>query len=645
MLSFFRKYLTSPAVLGLFALIMLAFIVTGVGVGGGGGISNLTGGTGGGVAKVGSHTISEPEVDRRAKVALDATRQDNPTLDMGGFVAQGGVESVIDQLINGRAAETFAAANGMVASRRLVDGQIASIPAFNGPTGTFDRNTFLSILAQRKINENDLRADFAREALTRQLLVPISGGTRAPVQLVTPYAALLVERRDGHVVPVPTTAFTNVATPSEAEVAAFYKTNLKAYTVPERRVIRYAVFDRASVAQAAVPSDAEIAADYKANAATYQGSQLRGLTQAIIADQASANAVLARIKGGQSFADALRPLGLEPLTVAPADRAAMTGSVGEAVANATFAGKKGDVAGPIKSSFGFIILRVDQIVDKAGKTLEQARGEIVTKLTEKKANDALADKVGKMQDAIDGGSTFDEVARANGLTASQTPPLTGTGSDPDNVAYKMPPEYAGMVRDGFGAEPDDDAQVATLADGKFALWKLDKVVASAPRPLAHIREGVVNDFKADRAKNAAKRVAEGIMNAINSGKPLDQAVAAAGVKLPPVQVAGGRRLEILRDQGKAPPPLALMFAMQQGKAKLLQAPNNGGWYVVTVDKVTPGNLAEAPGLIGTVQQALSNTARDEYVQQFMGAVRNQVGVKRDPAKVSTVKRSLVGGGQ
>lgn len=643
MLSFFRKYLTSPAVLGLFALIMLAFIVTGVGVGGSGGISNLASGTGGGVAKVGSHTILETEVDRRAKVALDAARQENPTLDMAAFVGQGGVESVVDQLINGRAAEAFAADNGLVASKRLVDGQIASIPAFNGPTGTFDRNTFLGVLAQRKINENELRSDFAREALTRQLLIPISGATRMPVNLVTPYAALLVERRDGHVAPVPATAFANGAVPTEAELDAFYKANIKTYTVPERRVIRYAVFDRASVAAQAVPAEAEIAADYKSNAAMYQGSQLRGLTQAIIGDQASANAVLARVKGGQSFADALKPLGLEPLTVAPANRGDLAKTAGDPVANAAYLGKKGDLVGPIKSPLGFIVFRIDQIVDKPGRTLEQARSEIVARVTAKKSSDILAEKVGKMQDAIDEGATFDDVAKANGLTVSQSPPLTGAGADPDNVAYKLPPEFTGMVRDAFGAEPDDDAQVATLADGKFALWKLDRVVASAPRPLAQIREGVSNDFQADRAKNAAKRVAEGIVNAVNKGTPLDQAVAAAGVKLPPVQVMGGRRLEILRDQGKAPPPLALMFAMQKGKAKLLQAPNNGGWFVVTVDKVEPGNPLAENGLIGTVQQALSGSARDEYVQQFMGAVRAQVGVKRDASKVAAAKRSLVGG--
>ncbi len=641
MLSFFRKYLTSPFVLGLFALIMLAFIVTGVG--GSGGIANLGSATGGGVAKVGPHAISEIEVDRRAKVALDAQRQDIPTLDMAGFVAQGGVESVVDQLINGRAAEAFAGENGLVASKRLVDGQIASIPAFNGPTGTFDRNVFLNVLAQRKINEGELRQDFAREALTRQLLVPISGATRMPVNLVTPYAALLVERRDGHVAPVPAAAFAMGAAPTDAEIAAFYQANVKTYTVPERRVIRYAVFDRASTAAQAVPTEAEIAADYRSNATLYQGSQVRGLTQAVIADQASANAVLARVKGGQSFADALKPLGLEPLTIAPSDRAALGRTAGEGVANAAFLGKKGDIAGPVRSPLGFIVFRIDQVVDKPGKTLAQARGEIVTRLTEKKSSDILADRVAKMQDAIDGGSTFDDVAKANGLTVSQSPPLTATGGDPDNIAYKLPPEFTAMVRDAFGAEPDDDAQVATIADGKFALWKLDRVVASAARPLAQIREGVLNDLKIDRAKAAAKRAAEAIVNAVNRGTPLAQAVAAAGVKLPPVQVMGGRRLEILRDQGKAPPPLALMFAMNKGRARLLQAPGNGGWLVVTVDKVEPGNLAAAPGLIGTVQQALSGSARDEYVQQFMNAVRSQVGVKRDASKVAAVKRSLAGG--
>ncbi|CAM3184118.1 Parvulin-like PPIase [Sphingomonas antarctica] len=643
MLKIFRKYLTSPPVLALFAVIMLAFIVTGVG--GSGGIGNLASGTGGGVAKAGSISISEVEVERRAKLALDSNRAQNPTLDMAGFVAGGGVDEVLDQLVNGRAVEEFAAANGMVASKKLVDGQIASIPAFNGPTGQFDRNTFLGVLSQRKINEGELRADFAREALTRQLLIPVSGGARMPANLVAPYAALLVERRDGKMASVPTAAFASLQAPTDAELTAFYRTNLKNYTVPERRILRYAVFDRTSVGADAVPTEAEIAADYKSNAQLYGASQTRGITQAVIADQAAANAVFARIKGGASFADALKPLGLEPLTLPPTDRAGLTKISGDAVAAAVFAAPKGAVGGPLRSPLGFVVFRVDQVVDKAAKTLAVARTEIVTRLTTKKANDLVADRVAKMQDAIDGGATFDDVAKTNGLTVSQSPALTATATDPDNVAYKLPPEYAGMVRDAFGAEPDDDPQVATIADGKFAFWKLEKVVPSAARPFAMIRDGLLVDYKIDRAKQAAKRVADTIAAAVNSGTRLAQAVAAAGVKLPPVQPLGGRRLEILRDQGRAPPPLALMFAIAPGRAKTLAAPNNGGWVVVTVDKVEPGNLAEAGGLVQSVQQALSRSAGDEYVQQFMNAVRTQVGVKRDASKISAVKRSLAGGAQ
>lgn len=643
MLSFFRKYLTSPPVLGLFAVILLAFIVTGVG--GSGGLGSVGGGTGGGLAKAGSSAITEVEVDRRAKLALDATRQQNPTLDMAGFVAGGGVDQVLDQLINGRAVEQFAAANGMVASKRLVDGQIASIPAFNGPTGTFDRTTFLGVLSQRKINEGELRADFAREALTRQLLIPVSGGARMPANLVVPYAALLVERRDGQLATIPATAFASGQVPIDAQLTAFYRANIKNYTVPERRILRYAVFDRSAVAAQAVPTEAEIATDYKSNAQLYGAAQTRGITQAVIADQASANAVLARIKGGASFADALKPLGLEPLTLPPADRAGVAKIAGEAVATAAFAAPKGAVIGPLRSPLGFVVFRVDQVVDKAAKTLDAARTEIVTRLTEKKANDLLADRVGKMQDGVDGGATFDDIAKENGLSVSQSPALTATGTDPDNVVYKLPPEYSGMVRDAFAADPDDDAQVATIATGKFALWKLDKVVPSAPRALNVIREGVIADYKTDFAKQAAKRVADTIAAAVNRGTPLAQAVAAAGVKLPAIQPLGGRRLEILRDQGRAPPPLALMFAISPGRAKTLAAPNNGGWFVVTTDKVEPGNLAEAGGLVQSVQQALSRSAGDEYVQQFMNAVRNQVGVKRDPAKVAAVKRSLAGGAQ
>jgi len=195
MISFFRRALSSWIVLGLLGLIMIAFIVTGVGTPSG--LGNIGGGGGGGdtVATIGKERLSINEATQRARIALQNIQQQQPEVTMAAFVQQGGVEGLVQQLAETKAIEQWAGKQGIVASKRLVDGEIASLGAFHGLTGKFDEATFRSVLAQRQITEAQFRRDLTADVLRRQILVPVSGGTRAPESLVTPYASLMLESR------------------------------------------------------------------------------------------------------------------------------------------------------------------------------------------------------------------------------------------------------------------------------------------------------------------------------------------------------------------------------------------------------------------------------------------------------------------
>src|SRR3546814_5573400 len=94
----------------------------------------------------------------------------------------------------------------MRVSKRLVDGQIASIPALQGPDGKFSPEIYKSVLAQQRLTDAALRADMTREIFARQLIVPTVGASQIPMQVALPYAALLLEKRQGHVGFVPATA-------------------------------------------------------------------------------------------------------------------------------------------------------------------------------------------------------------------------------------------------------------------------------------------------------------------------------------------------------------------------------------------------------------------------------------------------------
>jgi peptidyl-prolyl cis-trans isomerase D len=643
MLGLFRRFSKSPIGLGIFALILIAFVVTLYQGKSGFDATSLTSGSG--IASVGGDSIDEAEMTRRVQNQLEGERQRDPAIDMAKFVAAGGLDRTIDLTATGRALQAFAEQQGMVASKKLIDGAIASIPAFRGPTGKFDPTTFQQVISQRKVTEAMLRGDFAREALTKALAIPVAGAARVPEGLVQPYASLLLEAREGLVAAVPSEAFLPKTTPTDAELQAFYGANIARYTVPERRVIRYATFDKSRVADKAVATDAEIQALYTKNAANYAASEKRSFTQLIVSTQAQANDLLAKVKGGMSMADAAKSVQRDAIAVPTTDLKAFEKLTGPKVAAAAFAAPKGSFAAVEQSELGFHIVKVDTVTTVAATPLSAVRTKLATEIATQKESRAIADMVGAIEDSVSGGATFDEIAKKYGFTATATPPLTSDGRAVDVPGYTAPSEVTTVLSAAFQAQADDEASVTALPQNAgYIFWKLDRTIAAAPKPLAEVREMVVADVKIDQGLKAAKTAADAIAAAVNAGTPLAQALTKAGVPLPAPKPAKARRIDLAQAQGRVPPPLALMFAMPEKRARVLQVANRAGWFIVYLDKIDRGDARMAPGLIQATQQQLSGAIGDEYVQQFAAAVRADIGVRKNAAAIAKLKASLVGGG-
>ena len=193
---------------------------------------------------------------------------------------------------------------------------------------------------------------------------------RVPVGIATPYASMLLEAREGEVAIVPVDAFRAGLNPTDADLQRFYAANRARYMVPEQRVLRIARIGPEQVAGVAA-TDQEIAAYYNANQATYGAKEIRDLSQAVVPDQAAANAIAARARAGASLAAAAAPAGLSAADVVGADRRPAGQCValaGNAVAAAAFAAPSGAVVGPIQSDLGWHVVKVDSVRSEGGKT-------------------------------------------------------------------------------------------------------------------------------------------------------------------------------------------------------------------------------------------------------------------------------------
>ncbi len=270
------------------------------------------GGIGGAnVAKVGNTDIGVGELRDRVQAVYNQARQQQPGLTMAAFVESGGLDGVLDELIEGAAFEQLAGDLGFGVSKRLVDGRIADLPVFAGVSGTFDQTMFERFLQQNGMTEAQLRRDIRQQLLAEQIAAPIASMPALSPGIAQPYAALLMERRRGDATFIPASSFAPANDPGDAALQAFLKQHVARFTVPERRVLQYALFDRAAAPVPAV-TDAEIAKVYKDNAAQFAASETRRFAQVIAPDQATANTIAAKVRGGTSLAAAAQARAFRP---------------------------------------------------------------------------------------------------------------------------------------------------------------------------------------------------------------------------------------------------------------------------------------------------------------------------------------------
>ncbi|MEO5937792.1 MAG: peptidylprolyl isomerase [Sphingomonas sp.] len=652
MLRIFRGFLNSKV--GLFiTFVVLGLIALAFGLGDVTGLRSdaINGGpTGSTLVTIGKESVSSNEMKTNVERMVAAYRQQYPQLTMEEFIAKGGFDQPFENRINSTALAQFGESQGMRIGRALADTEITSQAQFKGLDGKFDRDLYKQFLAQQRMGDGELHGEIARNMLAQLVIGPLLpqsvGRPIAPVSIATPYAAMLLEKRTGTVAFIDTKKVSVGAPVTDAEATDYYKNNIARYTVPERRSVRYATVSIADLRAKSAPTDAEVAKAYQAAAASFAPTETRTVRQVVLLDQKSAEALAAKVRAGTAIEVAAKAVGLDAATLADQSKAAYAGQTSAAIAEQMFSATSGAVIGPVRTPLGWAVIHLDKITKVPGKTLDQAKPDLVKALTDQKTALAASAMRAQISDAISNNATLDEIAKRMGLTLQSSPALNAQGNDPD--AKTPPPAQPDPVRAAlsavaFQAEPDDDPQLApTDKEGGVALVKLDKIVPAAPRPLASVIDDVKKNFIVDRQVQTGRTIATGVMNKVNKGVKLAQALAETGLKLDATKPMAANRGQLFTS--KPAPPIILMFAIPQGTARMIQAPYKGGWFVVVTDTIERGDARGKPDIVAKMRSDLGATAADEYAQQFVRAVRNQVGVKRNDTAINAMRAQLLGQG-
>src|SRR5690348_1433415 len=645
MLSFFRRASKSKFGTWVMAAIGLA-ILAGFAYGD---ISNFgSGNVGFGMgssvlAEVGDQLVTEQEMGSAMQRRLQQARQERPEADYASIM--GDFDTILSQLLDEKTLYAFADKYNFHLSKRLIDAEIAQIPAAKGLNGQFSEQSYQAFLAQQRITDAQVRQILGGGILQRMILSPLASNARVSTGMARPYADMLMESREGEAAAIALDAFRAGLKPTDADLQSYYAANRNRYMIPEQRVLRIANIGPEQVANVTA-SDQDIAAYYNSHKADYASKETRSISQAVVPDQGTASQIAAKAKGGSTIAAAAAPAGANAAvsTLSDQTRDAYAGVAGDQAAASVFGASSGSVVGPIHTDFGWLVAKVDSVKTIGGKSLDQAKGEISTKLTADKRKGAIEDLVDQVQDAVDKGNNFPEAAAAAKLPVTTTPLILVGGTSRADPSYKFPDDLAPALKTGFEIAPNDPPEIVTLPNDKgYAMVSPAQVVPAAPAPLASIRDKVASDWVDAKALARARAVATQVAAKVQKGTPLAQAMTEAGAQ-PAVRPLNARRIQIATAQGPVPAPLRMLFVLGLGASRMIPDPEGRGFYIVKVDKIIPGNALLNPSLIGQMQSQLQTEMSDDYAQEFLAAIRKELKSKRNEAAIQAEKTRMVNSG-
>jgi peptidyl-prolyl cis-trans isomerase D len=600
--------------------IMLSFLILGLG---GFGITSFSTG----VTAIGAVGDTEITADDYAR-ALQSQKDEigaqlGRPLTTQEALSFGLDRQVRQSLITRAALDNEAARIGLSVGDQRVAAELVALPAFQGVSGSFDREAYRFALERIDQTEAQFEAGLRRDIAREVLQGIVAGGFTAPAALTDTLFAWAAERRGFSVLRLSEADLAApIPDPTEAELAAHYEANIAAFTRPEAKRITYAALLPEAIAADQPVDETVLRQIYEDRIDEFVIPERRLVERLVFPDQAAADAARAALDAGTPFETLVtdRGLTLEAIDLGDVTRADL-GEAGEAV----FAAAEGSVAGPALSDLGPALFRVNAVLGAEETTFEEARDTLAIELQTDAARRLIADQVEVIDDLLAGGAELENLVDEAGMTLGTIDFVPGTQGAEAIEGYPAFRAAAEAVAEG------DFPEAIVLEDGGLVALRLDEIVPAAPIPLAEARGDVAAAWRAEQLAEAlAVRAAE-IAAEIAGGA----AIGSFGI----VSVTP----EITRDGFVDNVPASLVpriFAMPEGAVEVIAEGEFVG--VAQLDRILPADAGDADAeafRLALIAQAETAIANDAFAA-FAAALSAEAGITIDEAAINAVHAGL-----
>jgi peptidyl-prolyl cis-trans isomerase D len=478
-------------------------------------------------AAVNGETISQNELARAADMQrrqmlqrlgkdFDASLLDDKMLK----------ESALNTLIERKILLQSASDAGFALSTAALDQVILQIPAFQ-ENGTFNADLFDQQIRQQGFSRLQFRHELEKDILTTQLQAGVAGSGFVTDEEIQAFARLEKQTRDFATLTLKSEP--KEVTLDDKQVEAYYNEHNNQFMSPEQVVLEYIELKKSSFFDQVSVSDDDLQAGYQkeiANLAEQRQAAhiLLEVNDKLSDEQAKTqlDGLKTRLQQGEDFAALAKEFSKDPGSASKGGDLgyAAPGVYDPAFEEALYALKQGEVSAPVRSQFGWHLIKLLGVQAPEVPSFASLKDKLVNDLKAQQVEQRFVEVSKELEDAAFEASDLTQPAQEHNLQV-KTSAAFGREGGLGVTANRQ------VIEAAFSQEVLEDSANSGLIEldpETVVVLRVKEHLKPALLPLTQVATAIRQQLTTERAAQAVKTEGEALLQSLRASKtPLDLA--------------------------------------------------------------------------------------------------------------------------
>jgi len=563
-------------------------------------------------AVVGDREIFDREVTKAYEQSL------NNLVGIDDFDEKKLRQDALERLIREEVLAQSAEAKSLAVSDTEARSFVQTLPYFQ-TDGKFDKDKYKVMLSAQGMTPNQFVAQIRRALLMEQFQRSVLDSAFVTKGELETLLRLKNQERDLEYVKIPLAPVTRNFT--DAEIEAWYQQHLADYRNPEKVSVEYLALNLEDLAREVQVSEEDLHKLYEEQKASFGTPERRKISHILIAVEGSGEAAE---KAAQAKAESIRERLVKGEDFVKLAQEASSDSVSgksggdlgfldkdaqeEAFTKAAESLNEGEISAPVKTSFGYHLIKLTQLVPAKIKSFEEVREELRKLAQHNGAETSFYEKGQKLtEQTFEQPDTLEPAARQLNLKVQVTGPFTREAGE--GLAAEEAVRKAAFSEEVLGGRNSDPIE---LGNEKAVVLRIKDHQPATDKPLAEVREAVIARLRDQEARAETAKRSQQLQTAVRSGKSLAEAAKGLGLET-------SKSGFIRRENDKLPPELvrAAFNAARPAADKATPgevALPDGSQFVFRITAVKDGaaNVADAKEQTTVSEFLMRNEAQREF---------------------------------